>query len=167
MFGLLVSSRPVAATVVSRQADISEVDNSFAGDPNQRHETAVGQQQNVVENTVGQGEVSGAVAVVPGHVSEMQQIERGIDVAAGKGRLDSSFAFFASLLAADSHLRLPLLKRAASAHQPNPSTSLRGNIDTRAVWPQPRRRSRRVALKLTDTDLHGKPAALEVTYTWR
>jgi hypothetical protein len=28
-------------------------------------------------------------------------------------------------------------------------------------------RSRRVALKLTDTDPHRKPAALEVTYTWR
>lgn len=48
-----------AATVVSLHADVSEVDDGLAGDTNQRHETAVSQQQSLVEDDVGQGDSSG------------------------------------------------------------------------------------------------------------
>lgn len=49
--------------------------------------------QNVVEDDIG------AEAVVPGHAGE---VERGLDMAAGKRRFDASPAFLAPLLTADS-----------------------------------------------------------------
>jgi hypothetical protein len=66
--------------LVSGHPNVPEVNNGCASKPDQRSEIAARQKENVVEHVRRNFELSWAVAVVPRHVRQVQQIEGGLKV---------------------------------------------------------------------------------------
>jgi hypothetical protein len=85
-----LASPGIAATIVSFHPDVPEVDDGLVSNADQRNQATVSQQQDVFEDTVGQSQIFRAVAVMPGHIHEMQQIERCFYMAARKTSLRSA-----------------------------------------------------------------------------
>jgi hypothetical protein len=88
---------------VGSHPDIAKVKNSLASDPDQRGEVIACQQENIIKHRRKDLEFLRAIAVMPRQVSQMQQIEGGLDLRAGELLLDATSAFLTPLLAADWH----------------------------------------------------------------
>jgi hypothetical protein len=95
---------PALRTLAVRShSDVPEVQNSRSRDPDQFCETAPRQQQDIVENLCRHLKFAWAEAVVPRHVRQVEQIERGLDVRGRELPLDAGFAFLAALRTSNSH----------------------------------------------------------------
>src|SRR4051812_10586182 len=69
------------AMFIGGDTNVPEVDNRCAGDADQSDKIATTQEEYVLEYVVWKREFLGAVAVVPGHVGQVQQIKHGLDIA--------------------------------------------------------------------------------------
>jgi hypothetical protein len=94
---------PRSRVEVGSHPDVSEVQDCRAGDCDQRREIAACQEQDVVEDSGWNLKLMWAIAVVPRHVRQVQQIKCGLDVVSGELLLDAEPAVLTALLAADRH----------------------------------------------------------------
>ncbi|MEU0558097.1 hypothetical protein [Dactylosporangium sp. NPDC006015] len=102
--------RLLCALFVGGHPDVTKVRDRFPGDADEVRKIATGKQQHVIENTCRYLKLVRAVAVVPRHVGQGQQIQRGLDIPRIELAHDPRAPFPATLITADRHATSPALR---------------------------------------------------------
>ena len=109
--GYSIPSDLASAPSIGSDPEVPVVDDGQSRDLGQFGQVAVCEKQNVVEHAGRDLQFAGAVAVVPCHIGQVQQIECRVEMACGERRLDAWSPLVASLLTSDRQIGLlPVLR---------------------------------------------------------